>query len=157
MSWRCPSCDYPNPDNRKDCFKCGILKPAPVDNRRIDQLTPAEARQLLDEYKQSSVLSSDEIECWKTGKLGSFWDEDMSYTLHNDPVQRNRQICSQTFTSDQIIIDTVQMSACIEDCNATLQNCTCSDYLTRGLPCDHMYALAQILGVFTPEDDLYDD
>lgn len=27
MTWRCPKCEYPNPDDRNDCFKCGDTKP----------------------------------------------------------------------------------------------------------------------------------
>lgn len=40
MTWRCPNCDYPNPDNRQDCFKCHSVKA-----ERMQESTPLSQQQ----------------------------------------------------------------------------------------------------------------
>ena len=84
-------------------------------------------------------------------KFGS-WDTE----IHNSIDQIQRIGASRTSKIKKGIVEIdktyplikIQGSAS-EPYVATLEECTCVDYQTRGLPCKHMYALADALGLLS--------
>ena len=74
------------------------------------------------------------------------WD---SY-IHKNPEQLKRRISAGKIKDSDIKLDTVHRSAVIhgsseEPYSVTLESCTCYDFLSRNLPCKHIYRLAQEL------------
>ena len=84
-------------------------------------------------------------------KFGS-WDSE----IHNSIDQIQRIAASRTSKIKKGIVELdlnyplikIKGSAS-EPYVATLEECTCVDYQMRGLPCKHMYALADALGLIT--------
>lgn len=79
------------------------------------------------------------------------WDE----SLHNDYNQIKRIIFSQRIKSENATVNNNLQSAEVIGSDGTydvtLNNCTCFDFESRGLPCKHMYYFAHELGYL---DDL---
>lgn len=75
------------------------------------------------------------------------WDS----SIHDTPEQIKRRINACKIKSSDIELDFNHSSAIIvgsgeEPYHVTLDNCTCYDFLSRDLPCKHIYRLALELG-----------
>ena len=81
----------------------------------------------------------------------SEWDEG----IHLLPDQVKRRLNGEKIKPDAIAVDAAAQTATVvgsgaEPYDVTLSGCTCSDFYNRGLPCKHMYRLAQELGLLDP-------
>lgn len=76
---------------------------------------------------------------------------DWDISVHQDYEQHKRFGTAQKIKPDNITLDTIAKTAVIvgsgeDPYEVTLDSCTCFDYLSRKLPCKHIYRLAQELG-----------
>lgn len=85
--------------------------------------------------------------------MGCFseWDE----SVHLSPDQVKRRLNGEKIKPGAIVVDAAAQTATVDGSGAepydvTLSGCTCSDFYSRGLPCKHMYRLAQELGLLVP-------
>lgn len=74
---------------------------------------------------------------------------------HDEPDQIKRRLTAEKIKACAVKVDTDMQTATIQGSEAepyvvTLNSCTCIDYTMRGLPCKHMYRLAQELGLQLP-------
>jgi len=74
--------------------------------------------------------------------------------IHNDPEQVLRQNEAGFLRFTPLKIDVKKQMAHFismdaQNCITTLADCSCSDFLNRKLPCEHMYALAACLGLIS--------
>lgn len=76
-------------------------------------------------------------------------------SIHYAPDQVKRRLSGEKIKCEAISLDTASMSAAIigsdpEPYSVTLSGCSCFDFTSRGLPCKHMYRLADELGLSDP-------
>lgn len=84
------------------------------------------------------------------------WDS----SVHQDYEQHKRFGTAQKIKSENITLNIAKRTAIVagsgeDPYEVTLTSCTCFDYLSRKLPCKHIYRLAQELGyiIEMPEID----
>ena len=75
--------------------------------------------------------------------------------LHHDPAQIKRRLNSEKIKPEAVTVDAENLTAVIvgsdpEPYLVTLEECTCYDFCARGLPCKHIYRLADELGILEP-------
>ena len=76
-------------------------------------------------------------------------------SIHSEPDQVKRRLNGEKIKPEAISLDTASRSAVIvgsdpEPYSVTLSGCSCFDFTSRGLPCKHMYRLADELGLSDP-------
>lgn len=79
------------------------------------------------------------------------WDASIS----SEPDQVKRRLNGEKIKPEAISLDAASGSAVIigsdpEPYRVTLSGCSCFDFASRGLPCKHMYRLADELGLSDP-------
>lgn len=79
------------------------------------------------------------------------WDD----AIHADPDQVKRRLNGEKISPQAVSVDADGRCALIagsepEPYRVTLTGCSCFDFAGRGLPCKHMYRLADELGLSDP-------